>query len=79
MADNQVNELKVEYYYDILHDSSVDVATAVASGEAALLEDVAEYFGMIDGARCTVPPVTTLWLIDVTSGQQDEPVDAFGM
>lgn len=79
MANNQVNELKVEYYYDILHDLSVDVATAVASGEAALLEDVAGYFGMIDGARCTVPPVTTLWLIDVTSRQQDEPVNAFGM
>ena len=26
MANNQANELKVEYYYDILHDSSVDVA-----------------------------------------------------
>ena len=79
MANNQANELKVEYYYDILHDSSVDVASAVASGEAALLDSVAQYFGLIDGARCTVPAVTTLWLIDVTSRQQDEPVNAFGM
>ena len=78
MVNNQVNQLRVEYYYDILHDSGVDAATAVAKGEAALLNSVADHFGLIDGARCSIPPVTSLWLIDVTSRQQDEPVDAFG-
>lgn len=77
MANNEVYQLQVEYYYDILHDSGVDEATAVAQGEAALLTSVANNFGLIDGARCGIPAITELWLIDVTSSKQDEPVAVF--
>ena len=78
MQDNQATELKVQYYYDILHPDSVDTAAVVAGGEAALLELVAEHFGLVDGARCSIPPLTALWLIEVTSNATDEAVDVFG-
>jgi hypothetical protein len=78
MQDNQATELKVLYYYDILHPDSIDPSTVVADGEAALLKLVAEHFGLIDGARCSIPPLTALWLIEVTSNATDEVVDVFG-
>jgi len=78
MSNNQANWIEIEYYYDILHSSDMDVATAVADGESALLTSVAKHFGLIDGARCSVPPTDSLWVTDVTSRQQDEPEVVFG-
>ncbi|CAB9525755.1 expressed unknown protein [Seminavis robusta] len=77
MSDNQASVLFVEYYYDIQHDTTVDAASVVAQGEADLLNIVASHFGLIDGARCSIPPVTALWLIEVTSEPADEVVDVF--
>jgi len=75
---NQVSSISVEYYYDILHDNSEDEAAIVAQAEADLLADVAAAFGLADGARCSIPPINALWLVDVESDPQDELMQFFG-
>ena len=78
MENNEAYFLNVTYYYDIVHEKSQSVDKVVAKGEEALLKSVARNFGLIDGARCSIPPVTKLWLIDVYSDVDDKPVDGFG-
>lgn len=78
MGDNEVYFLRAEYYYDIKYDLGEDVSSVVAKGEAALLNSVATEFGLIDGARCSIPSLTTLWLIQVASASTDELVPEFG-
>jgi len=75
MADNQAYALRIEYYYDILYHSGTTEEEAVKEGEAALLKSVAGNFGLVDGARCQIPPVQTLWLIEATSDPMDQSVN----
>lgn len=69
--------LNVDYYYDIMHDAGRDTTEVVAEAKEALLNSVAKHFGLIDGARCSIPPVTALWLIEVDAGAADERQDLF--
>lgn len=78
MDNNKATQLNVQYYYDILHDSSANEATVVAKGESDLLSKVATHFGIIDGARCSIPPVNDLWIIQVSSKPEDTYVNGFG-
>ena len=71
MEDNEAYSLTADYYYDIMHDSGLNTTEVVEVGKAALLNSVAQHFGLIDGARCSIPPVHALWLIDVASGISD--------
>jgi hypothetical protein len=77
MEYNEAYPLSVDYYYDIMHASGKNTTEVVADGKEALLKSVAENFGLIDGARCSIPPVTALWLIEVDSGSVDEPQNIF--
>jgi hypothetical protein len=43
-----------------------------------LLTSVAANFGLISGDRCSSPPVSLLWLIEVTSNPPDEYKQVFG-
>ena len=77
MENNEAYPIEADYYYDIMHDSTLDTTEVVAEGKAALLDNVAKHFGLIDGARCSIPPVHSLWLINVASGDSDVHEDQF--
>ena len=66
VEDNEAYLLTADYYYDIMHDASLNTADVVETGKAALLRSVAQHFGLIDGARCSIPPVgTSAFLLDL--------------
>ena len=77
MENNEAYLIEADYYYDVMHDIGLDTAEVVAKGKAALLDNVAKHFGLIDGARCSIPPVHSLWLINVASGDSDVHEDQF--
>lgn len=77
MEYNEAYSLSVDYYYDIMHDAGLDTTETVADGKAALLDSVAKNFGVFDGSRCSIPPVTALWLIEVSSGPADSHESEF--
>ena len=71
MEDNEAYLIEADYYYDIMHDAALNTFEVVEASKQMLLDQVAIHFGLIDGARCSIPPVHSLWLIDVDSSALD--------
>ena len=76
VENNNPFPLTVEYFYDVLYDSSLEpnISHIIAEVESDLLDAVANSFGLHGGVRCSVPPVDVVWLIDITSEPKDEAV-----
>lgn len=76
---NTAASIEITYYYDLLRDKNVAKSTVLAQSKADLINSIASEYGLLDGGRCSLPPINQLWVIKVDSPElEDTHINDFG-
>ena len=85
LEHNSAKFLNAKYFYELLafdsrnsHDYNITMTALVSYAERDLLVQLAGDVGMINGARCIIPPASRLWIVDVRSEPDDEIIEYLG-